>query len=50
VPPSWQENHNLFFLCLIDFELETAFITTDANNEMVPINEAEDLFSNGSIE
>jgi fumarylacetoacetase len=28
---------------LIDFELETAFITTDANvMEMIPINEAED--------
>ncbi len=29
---------------LIDFELETAFITTDANvmGEMIPINEAED--------
>jgi fumarylacetoacetase len=30
-------------LRLIDFELETAFITTDANvMEMIPINEAED--------
>jgi fumarylacetoacetase len=29
---------------LIDFELETAFITTDANimGETIPINEAED--------
>jgi hypothetical protein len=25
---------------LIDFELETAFITTDANHGAIPINEA----------
>jgi fumarylacetoacetase len=45
-------------LRLIDFELETAFITTDANvmGEMIPINEAEDyifgmvLLNDGALE
>jgi fumarylacetoacetase len=38
------ENSPVFGPRLIDFELETAFITTDANimGETIPINEAED--------
>jgi fumarylacetoacetase len=36
---------------LIDFELETAFITTDANDgEMILLTRPKIIFSNGSIE